>query len=98
MADKWMYIPNDDTQNYPLCRIQLVGETFKHSTQWNNQSKFPKVVKPMNKKTLYKTLGTNEHPNVPLLPANIHMSWLFHMKIVSAYLSFDGYFLFCKIM
>ena len=28
--DEFMYIPNDDTQNYPFCRLQLV--TFWHST------------------------------------------------------------------
>ena len=28
MADKLIYIPNDDTQNYPLCRLQLEVETF----------------------------------------------------------------------
>ena len=32
MADKLMYIPNDDKQNCPFCRIQLVVETFEHST------------------------------------------------------------------
>ena len=31
MADKLMYIPNDDTQNYPFCSLQLVAETFEHS-------------------------------------------------------------------
>ena len=30
MADKLMYILNDDTQNNPLCRLQLVVETFRH--------------------------------------------------------------------
>ncbi len=29
MADKWIYIPNDDTHNYPLCRMV---ENFEHST------------------------------------------------------------------
>ena len=28
MADKLMYIPNDDTQNYPFCRLKLVVETL----------------------------------------------------------------------
>ena len=32
MADKLMYIPNDNTHNYPFCRLQLVFETFEHST------------------------------------------------------------------
>ena len=32
MADKLMYIPNYNTQNYPLCRLQFVIETFGHST------------------------------------------------------------------
>ena len=55
MADKLMYITNDDTQNYHFCRLKLVVETFEHSTWLTNQSKFtevPKVVKPTNKETL----------------------------------------------
>ena len=28
MTDKLMYIPNEDTQNYPYCRLQLVVKTF----------------------------------------------------------------------
>ena len=34
-----MYIPNDDAQNYPFCRLKLVVETFGHLTKWTNQSK-----------------------------------------------------------
>ena len=41
MANKLMYIPNDDTQNYP-CILQLVVEIFGHSTKWTNQSNFYK--------------------------------------------------------
>ena len=55
MADKLISIPNNDTQNHPLCRIKLVVETFGNSTKWTNQSKFikvNKVVKPTNNKTL----------------------------------------------
>ena len=29
----FMYIPNDDTQNYLFCRLQLVVETFGNSTK-----------------------------------------------------------------
>ena len=32
MADKLVYIPNDDTQKYPLRRLKLVVETFGHAT------------------------------------------------------------------
>ena len=32
MADKLMYIPNNDTQNHPYCRLSLVVETIGHST------------------------------------------------------------------
>ena len=32
MADKLMYIINDYTHNYPLCRLQLEVETFGDST------------------------------------------------------------------
>ena len=29
MADKFIYIPNDNTQNYPFCTLKLVVETFE---------------------------------------------------------------------
>ena len=32
MADKMMYIPNDDTQNNPFCILKLFVETVVHST------------------------------------------------------------------
>ena len=40
LNNTFMYIPNDDTQNYQICRLQFVVETFEHSTQRTNQSKF----------------------------------------------------------
>ena len=46
IANKLMYIPNDDTQNYLFCSLKLVVEMFEHVFE------VPKVVKPMNKKTL----------------------------------------------
>ena len=51
MADKMLYITNDDKQNSPFCR--LVVETFGpyDPTNWNS-IKVPKVVKATNKKTL----------------------------------------------
>ncbi len=39
MAEKIMYIPNDDTQNCPFDRLQIEVEMFRHST---HQSKFNK--------------------------------------------------------
>ena len=30
MADKLIFIPNDDTQNYPFSRLQIVVEPFEH--------------------------------------------------------------------
>ena len=33
MADKLMYFPNDDTQNFSFWRLQLAVETFGHSTK-----------------------------------------------------------------
>ena len=32
MSDKIVYIPNDDIQEHPFCRLQLVVETFGLST------------------------------------------------------------------
>ena len=53
MADKLMYILNYDTQNYPFCRLQLVGHLDTLSNEPTNQNsiKVPKV-KPTIKKTL----------------------------------------------
>ena len=53
IAVKFMYIPNDDTQNYPFCKLQLVVETFWPNKPTNqNPLKDPKIVNPTNKKTL----------------------------------------------
>ena len=38
MADKLMYIPNDDTQNYPLCRLKLLVEKFELNKPTNQNS------------------------------------------------------------
>ena len=50
MSDKLMYIPNEDTQNYHLFRLQLVVETFEHSNEPNNPNSIivSKVVKLTN--------------------------------------------------
>ena len=50
-----MYIPNDNTQNHPLCRLQLGIESLNTQlNESNNQNliKAPKVVKITKKKTL----------------------------------------------
>ena len=54
MADKLMYIPNDNTQKYLFCRLQLVVRMLGNSTLVTYQSNFNivlKVVQTMNKKT-----------------------------------------------
>ena len=54
MVDKLMYIHNDDTQNYPFFRLQLVVETSVtelNKTTNQNSIKDPKVVEPTNNKT-----------------------------------------------
>ena len=55
MANKLMYIHNYDTQNYTFIRLQLVAkhlDTRLIALTNQNSIKFPKVVKPTNKKTL----------------------------------------------
>ena len=42
-TDKLMYIPTDDTQNYPVWRLQSVVEMFGHLTKWTKQSNSIKV-------------------------------------------------------
>ena len=54
IADKLMYIPNYDTQYYPLCRLKLVIESqnIQFIELINQNQKVPKVDKPTYKKTL----------------------------------------------
>ena len=52
MADKLMYIPNNDTENYPFCRLdynQCSGWIVNKPT---NPMTVPKVVNPTTMKTL----------------------------------------------
>ena len=61
MADKLMYILNDDTQNYPFLRLQIVSKGLNiqlNETTNHNILKDPKVVEATIKKTDFKTLGT----------------------------------------
>ena len=55
MADKLMYILNDNTQNYPFrklnFRLKRMDTKFYKQTNQNSLN-FPKFVKPTNKKTL----------------------------------------------
>ena len=58
MADKFLYILNNNTQNYPFCRLKLVVETFELSKPTNeNSGKIPKIVKQTNKKTVLQIFG-----------------------------------------
>ena len=52
MADKLMYIPNSDTQNYPYCRLQLVADGLTNQ----NITKVPNFFK-LAKKRHNNTLG-----------------------------------------
>ena len=66
MANKLMYIPNDNTQNYHSCRLQLVVDTqLNKSTNQNSV----KVVKQTKKKMLSKNFGDqcNKQAIVPSL-------------------------------
>ena len=71
MADKLMYSPDDDTQNYPLCTLQLVDNQPIEPTNQNTIS-FLKVFKLTKKKTVFKNFGdycTKTVHDVPSLPA-----------------------------
>ena len=47
MAGQLIYIPNDDTQIYPFCRLQSVVETYGLLTN-QNSIKVPKIVNSTN--------------------------------------------------
>ena len=69
MADKLMYIPNNDTRNYPFCGLQLMVETFRHSTN-QNSLKSPKLLIQRIRKSYNKTLETSAI-NSPLSPLSL---------------------------
>ena len=56
-----MYSPNDDTQNYLFCRLQLMVETFGHLMNQPNifHQQSPKLLGQHIRKRYYKTLGTS---------------------------------------
>ncbi len=57
-GDKLMNIPNDDTQNYPYCRIQLVDTQLDEPSKLI-QRKSQKLLSQPMRKCYYKTLGTS---------------------------------------
>ena len=63
MADKLMYIPIDDSKNFPFSKLQLVVKMFEHSTERINKSKFNKsprfFLSQRLRKHYYNTLGTS---------------------------------------
>ena len=72
MADKLMYVLNEDKQITPLDYNQRLKRLVTQLNELTNLKlvKVPKVVKPTNKKTLLKNFGDqcNKKPNVPSLP------------------------------
>ena len=68
MADKLVYIPNDDTQNYHFCILHQEVETF--DINYMNQPitiqwKSPRLLSQRIRKCYYKTLGTSVI-NIPM--------------------------------
>ena len=71
-----MYIPNNDTQNQPLNRLQLALGTLKTLNLMNQPIKFQeksrKLLRQRVRRGYFKTLGTsvncNKQPNHPILP------------------------------
>ena len=52
MADTLMNFPNNDTQNFPFRRLQLVVDSKQNKPTNQISIKIPKVVKATNKKIL----------------------------------------------
>ena len=70
MADKLIYKPNDDTQNYPFCRLQILVKTFGHLTKETENQNSIKV--PRIRKHYYKTLGSSVKDS-PMAPAALNI-------------------------
>ena len=59
MAEKLMYITNDDTQTSPFYSVRLVVETFEHLTYESTNQNSQKLLSQQIRKRYYKTLGTS---------------------------------------
>ena len=73
-----MYDPNDGTQNYPFCRLQLVVEILENELYGpinQNSIEITKGVKLKNKKRYCKTLGTSII-NSPMSPHSLILLYL----------------------
>ena len=49
MLDKLIYIPNDDKQNYPFCRLKLLDVKVWTPLVWNEPVNVSTVFEPTNK-------------------------------------------------
>ena len=65
MDEKFKHILNDDSQNNPFCRLQLVVEILRHSLI-KIQEKSSKL---LIRKRYYKTLGTSVINNAMSSPS-----------------------------
>ena len=77
MTDELMSSPNDYTQNYPFCILKLLVETFLHSTNLTDQSKFdnsPQWLRYFYLKTL-RTSKINSPMSPPSLEIFIPTDW-----------------------
>ena len=59
MTDKFMYIPNKETQNYPFCRMKFVVETLNTQPNKATYQNLLKLFSQRIRKHYNKTLGTS---------------------------------------
>ncbi len=73
MAAELMFIPNDNTQNFPFNRLKLLAEAFELNDPTNQNSlKSPNLLSQQIRNK-YKTLGTsviNSHLGILIIYKN----------------------------
>ncbi len=67
MANKLMYILNDNTQNYLFCSLKLVAETFELNTQLNESTN-------QNSRLLSQLIRKHYHENLETSVRNSYCS------------------------
>ncbi len=60
MDYKLIYIPNDNIQSLPLCKLQFVVKTLKLKKNNQNSLLSPKLLLKRIRKRYNKTLGTSD--------------------------------------
>ena len=85
MDHKFMYISNNDKQNFPFCRLKLLVKKLGYSSFLTDQNS---VKSPIDLKSFLKTLGTTVIYTSESPPSLGYINYLYNLYLFSVFLLF----------